>query len=181
MIAADNSTSVRSALVISPRARLFVATALIGAAADQVGKLWAVAHLGGPGDRQSALGSLRFELSRNSGAAFGLGRGLTPLITVISLAAVIALGYAGWRSRSRAWALALGLAAAGAAGNLLDRLTRAPGFGRGAVVDWIKLPFYGPVFNLADVMLRLGIVLAFILLIRGGGPRRPADPGPPPP
>jgi signal peptidase II len=161
--------------VISPRRRLFAATAVLGAAADQVGKLWAVAHLGGPADRQATLGPLRFELSRNSGAAFGFGRGLTPWITVISLAAVIALGYAGWRSRSRAWALALGLTTAGAAGNLLDRLTRAPGFGRGAVVDWIKLPFYGPVFNLADVMLRLGILIGFILLIRGGGgrPKRP--------
>lgn len=158
--------------MISRHRRLFVATAVIGAVADQVGKLWAVAHLGGFHDRQVTLGALRFELSRNSGAAFGFGRGLTPWITAISVAAVLALGYAGWRSRSRAWALALGLTTAGAAGNLIDRLTRAPGFGRGAVVDWIKLPFYGPVFNLADVMLRLGILLGFILLIRGGAPRR---------
>ena len=170
------------------RRRLFVATAVIGAVADQAGKLWAVAHLGGLKDRQITLGPLRFELSRNSGAAFGFGRGLTPWITAISLAAVIALGYAGWRSRSRAWTLALGLTTAGAAGNLIDRLTRSPGFGRGAVADWIKLPFYGPVFNLADVMLRAGILIAFILLIRGGTPKRatanvtpdasPHDPGP---
>ena len=159
----------------SHRRRLFVAIAVFGAVADQVGKLWAVARLGGPQDRQITLGPLRFELSRNSGAAFGFGRGLTPWITAISVAAVIALGYAGWRSRSRAWALALGLTTAGAAGNLIDRLTRAPGFGRGAVVDWIKLPFYAPVFNLADVMLRLGILLAFILLIRSGTPRRGND------
>jgi signal peptidase II len=158
--------------VTSRHRRLFVATAVLGAVADQVGKLWAVAHLGHGQDRESTLGSLRFELSRNSGAAFGLGRGLTPWITALSVAAVIGLGYAGWRSRSRAWALALGLTTAGAAGNLIDRLTRSPGSGRGAVVDWIKLPFYGPVFNLADVMLRLGILLAFILLIRGGTPKR---------
>ena len=163
----------RSASRALPRnRRLFVATALLGAAVDQVGKLWAVAHLGGPADRQTTLGPLRFELSRNSGAAFGFGRGLTPWITAISVAAVIGLGYAGWRSRSRTWALALGLTAAGAAGNLIDRFARAPGPGRGAVVDWIKLPFYGPVFNLADVLLRLGILLGFVLLIRGGSPRR---------
>lgn len=34
------------------------------------------------------------------------------------------------------------------AGNLYDRVTRAPGFGRGAVLDWIDLRRW-PLFNLA--------------------------------
>jgi signal peptidase II len=37
------------------------------------------------------------------------------------------------RLRSVGWAAALGLLLAGAAGNLCDRLMRAPGIGRGAV------------------------------------------------
>jgi signal peptidase II len=148
----------------------FVAAALLGAAADQAGKVWAVAHLQHAPGQRTGLGPLSFELSRNPGAAFGFGRGLTPWITAFSLAVVIGLCHTGTvrGARSRIWALTLGLIAAGAAGNAVDRLVRSPGPGRGAVVDWIKVPFYGPVFNLADVFLRAGILLALGLMAREG-------------
>jgi signal peptidase II len=48
--------------------------------------------------------------------------------------------------------------AGGAAGNLADRLLRSPGFGRGAVVDWIHLAGYPATFNVADVAIRLGAI-----------------------
>jgi signal peptidase II len=54
------------------------------------------------------------------------------------------------------------LAAAGAAGNLVDRLTRPLGSLHGAVIDWIHVSFYAPTFNLADLWLRGGILLAAV-------------------
>ena len=61
--------------------------------------------------------------------------------------------------------MALGGLLGGAVGNLVDRLTRDPGFGRGHVVDWIALP-HSPVFNLADAAIccaRSGMVLLSFL------------------
>ena len=54
--------------------------------------------------------------------------------------------------------MALGGLLGGAVGNLVDRLTRDPGFGRGHVVDWIELPHW-PVFNLADASICCAAVL----------------------
>jgi signal peptidase II len=145
--------------------RIFLVTSLAGVAADQAGKVWAVAHLTA-GHPRTGIGPLRFELTRNSGASFGLGSGLTPWITAFSVTAVIALAVVGPRTPSRVWAFITGLITAGAAGNAIDRFARSPGPGHGAVVDWIKLPFYGPVFNLADVALRAGVLIALLLLAR---------------
>ncbi len=66
------------------------------------------------------------------------------------------------RARSRSQAIALGLLAGGAAGNLLDRLLRAPGPGVGRVVDFIN--YHGWfVGNVADI----AIVASAALLILG--------------
>jgi signal peptidase II len=170
---AEPDHAIVSGAVLPPRHwRLFIATALIGTAADQAGKSWAASRFPHASGQRIALGLLRFELSRNSGAAFGIGRGLTPWITALSLTVIFGVCYAGLRARSRAWALALGLIAAGAAGNAVDRLTRAPGPGRGAVVDWIKVPFYGPVFNLADLALRAGALFALIIVMHDWSRKR---------
>lgn len=162
--------------LLAPRA-VFAATALIAAGADQAGKAWSVARLSPRPGTALSFGPVRFELVHNTGASFGLGAGLTPWITLVTLGAVIALAYAGWRAKTRAWAVALGLIAAGALGNGLDRILRAPGPFHGAVVDWIKLPFYGPVFNLADVALRTGVLIALFLLLREAAGRRAAPTG----
>jgi len=60
-----------------------------------------------------------------------------------------------------AGAVALGLLAGGAAGNLVDRLLRDHG---GAVVDFIDLQWW-PVFNLADAAITCGAV-ALVLASR---------------
>ena len=61
---------------------------------------------------------------------------------------------------------ALGLLLGGATGNLVDRLLRSPGVGRGAVVDFIDFRVW-PVFNLADSAIVVGGVLAVLLSLRG--------------
>jgi signal peptidase II len=80
------------------------------------------------------------------------------------------------RLRSAGWAAALGLLLAGAVGNRCDRLMRAPGFGRGAVVDFIGLQHFAD-FSIADSCLTCGAVLAVLLSLRGI-PMTGQSPGP---
>jgi signal peptidase II len=54
-------------------------------------------------------------------------------------------------------AYSLALVLGGAVGNLVDRLVRSPGFLRGEVVDFIKVPHW-PTFNLADSAITLGVI-----------------------
>jgi signal peptidase II len=113
------------------------------------------------GHQTSVAGGLvRLQLVINHGAAFGIAARFEPLLTLASLAGVILLGL--WAARASAVAEKLGaaVAAAGGAGNLLDRLARPPAVMHGGVVDWLHLSFYGPTFNLADIWLRGGLVVA---------------------
>jgi signal peptidase II len=64
---------------------------------------------------------------------------------------------------------------AGAAGNLIDRLARAPAPRHGGVVDWLHVSFYAPTFNLADVWLRGGVLIALAAWLWRH--RRRASPG----
>ena len=72
------------------------------------------------------------------------------------------------RLGSRGWTLALGLLLGGALGNLIDRLSREPGFARGHVVDFID---YGDWFigNVADIAIVVAACLIAILGLRGIG------------
>ena len=59
--------------------------------------------------------------------------------------------------------MALGLVRGGAGGNLVDRALRTPGWGRGAVVDFIDLQFW-PVFNIADMAIVIGVLLLSVTM-----------------
>jgi len=109
---------------------------------------------------RTGRGLLRLRLVINHGAAFGLGAGLEPLLSVVALLGVVLLGAWAVRAAGRAEGVGAALATAGAAGNLFDRLTRPPGVLHGGVVDWLHVSFYGPTFNLADVWLRAGLLIA---------------------
>ncbi|HTL24236.1 MAG TPA: signal peptidase II [Mycobacteriales bacterium] len=113
------------------------------------------------------LGDLvTLEVSRNSGAAFSFAQGATAVFTLIAVAVVVVIVRTLPRLRSRGWAVTLGLLLGGAVGNLVDRLVRAPGVGRGAVVDFIHLPHFAT-FNVADSAITTGAVLAALLSLRG--------------
>ncbi len=129
-------------------------------AADAATKAWAIARLSGGRDITAAGHAIRLQLVINHGASFGFGAGYGPIIAVLTVAGVIALGYWAVRAAGLAERAGAALAAGGAAGNLADRLARAPGIFRGGVIDWIHLWFYGPTFNLADLWLRAGLVVA---------------------
>lgn len=154
------------------RLALFAAVALAVVALDVVSKVVVVAEL--PLGHQPVRllgGVLYLQQTRNSGAAFSLGTGFTVILTVLAVAVVVLIVRIATRLRSTGWAIALALILGGAIGNLVDRLFRAPGVGRGHVVDWLSLfaPYgrYWPIFNLADSAIVCGAVLAALLALLG--------------
>jgi len=140
---------------------------------DQVSKHWAVNRLSG-GRVVEVVGDLHFALTWNTGASFSLGEGrnLGPLIAVLALGVVAWLLRSG-HSRTIPGAVAAGLVAGGAIGNLVDRAFRsgpagAPsGFMGGAVVDFIALPWW-PTFNVADSAVVVGAILLVFATWREG-------------
>ncbi len=139
---------------------------------DQLTKNWAVANLPEL-DPQPFLGEvLQLTLLYNSGAAWGMGAEITPVVTCLQIAIVIGVIVFAIRSVRSAWyALALGLIMGGALGNIHDRLLRDPSPFHGAVVDFLELPHW-PVFNVAD----MGVVGGALLVVALGLFGLDADP-----
>jgi signal peptidase II len=151
-------------------------------AADAITKAIVVAHLREDQPVHLIGNVLELWLTRNSGAAFSVGTGQTVVFTLIAIGVIIAIVRTARRLYSLGWAIALGLLLGGAAGNLADRIFRAPGLFRGDVVDWIGVtPRYYPIFNLADSAIVCGGILTVILAMRGyhldGSRTVPAGPG----
>lgn len=115
-------------------------------------------------------GLLTLRLIRNPGAAFSLGEEFTVVFAGLALVVVayVVLRLAP-RVRHAGWAVGLGLLTAGVAGNLIDRLFRAPGVGRGHVVDFLQLPYW-PIFNVADMCITASaVVIVLLSTVRGVG------------
>jgi signal peptidase II len=138
-------------------------------AADQVSKsLVLAAHPAG------AVGSgwISVRLVRNTGASGGLASGYPVLVTLAALAiTALAAGFA-LRARGPVVTLCLAAVLGGAAGNLADRIFRAPGFGRGGVVDWIHFGGGGGSLDVADLSIQLGVLGAIIAILAGERARR---------
>lgn len=151
--------------VLPPRRLGLVATiAAVVLVIDQLTKNWAVSSLPGRPPVE-VIGSLRFNLAYNTGAAFsfGAGKGLGPWIGLVAMVVVLGLAL-GMTSRFAVGAVAAGLVAGGALGNLADRAFRGDtGLLSGAVIDFIDLQWW-PVFNVADA----GVVVGALLLVVAG-------------
>ena len=149
----------------------YAATAfLIGfvvCAADEASKALAVAEL--PPHRWVVLlgGLLTLHLYRNPGAAFSIGPSYTAIYALMAVGVLVAIVRLSGRLRSWPWAIALGLILGGAAGNLVDRLFRSPGPLHGSVVDWIKLAYFAPTFNIADSAITAGAALLILATVCG--------------
>jgi signal peptidase II len=144
---------------------LFAVSALVYAL-DVVTKLLVVSHLT-LGRPVHVLGSLlQLTYTRNSGAAFSIGWSYTAIFSLIAIGVVFVILRLARNLYSAPWAVALGLLLGGAAGNLTDRIARAPGPFRGWVVDFVQLPHFA-IFNLADAAITCGGVLMVLLAFRG--------------
>jgi signal peptidase II len=144
--------------------RAMGATALAVLLSDQVSKsLVLAAH---PGDVAGA-GWISVRLIRNTGASDGIASGYPVLVTLAAIAVTAVAAALALRVRSRAAAVSLAAVLGGAAGNLADRVFRAPGFGRGGVVDWIHFAGSGGSLDVADVAIQFGVIGAVIAIIVG--------------
>lgn len=162
------------------RLRVVFALVAVGCLAlDQITKALAVAHLT-PGEPRRVLGPLlRFDLTRNAGAAFSTGTAHTEWFAALAIIAACVVVWVAFRAATRLWAVALGVLMAGIVGNLVDRIVRAPGGFRGHVVDFLEFPHW-PIFNLADVCITIAAVLIVLQAVRGvplgGRPAAEDDP-----
>jgi signal peptidase II len=169
LIAADDSPATPQ--VSRHRSHLFAVmatTAVIVYVADQLTKAWALRSLT-PNEPIDLIGSLiRLHLIRNAGAAFSIGNGATWVLTLIACGVLVFFLVTARRIGSLGWAWALGMLLGGSLGNLTDRVFRAPGPGRGHVVDFIDY-FGWFIGNVADVAIVAAAALIALLALRGIG------------
>jgi signal peptidase II len=155
------------------RRRTALAVAVVGGVVvvDQLTKVWAVDRL--QREPISIIGSdVELALSRNRGGAFSLFQGFTPLLAALAVVLAVLLVRALQRTRDTWTIVALALVLGGAVGNMLDRMARAPGFFRGAVVDFVRVDGW-PTFNVADSAITVGAVLLIVRLLFGSAEERP--------
>ncbi len=107
---------------------------------------------------------ISLNLTLNKGVAFSMFAFLGEYLKYIQMALIAGvLGYIYWQKEEmREYALALGLLMGGGVSNLLDR------FLEGGVVDYVywHCGFDFAIFNFADVMIDLGVVLILIATFR---------------
>ena len=145
------------------------AVAVLVLAGDQVSKsLVLAAHPAGV----AGSGWVSVRLVRNTGASGGLASGYPVLVTLAALAITALAAAFALRARSRAAAVCIAAVLGGAAGNLADRIFRAPGFGRGGVVDWIHFGGGGGSLDVADLAIQFGVLGALVAVIAGERVRR---------
>jgi signal peptidase II len=158
----------RGSFLASPRDRVFWVALVAIVVADIVTKRWAERVLQLHLPEEAVSHWLRWTLTYNTGAAMNLSVGDASRI-VFSTIAILMIAYLFHLYRQahpseRATPFALGLIAAGALGNLIDRLRHAKG-----VVDFIDVGtaewrFW--TFNVADIGVTCGAVLLAVLMWR---------------
>ena len=171
--------------VLVTRAAWFGLACLLGGGCDLQTKAWAEHALG------QARGSLmlvdpwlELSLAYNRGTAFSFIPDLGTarwIFGVFALAMVIVLLVVALRSDGhRVDVLAFGTIAGGALGNGIDRLVRLAPSGGTGVVDFIKInyPWGGswPTFNIADVLVAVGVGVLLLRSFRRGSAARAAAP-----
>ena len=146
---------------------LMVLLAVLLLGADQFTKCLAETRLRVGGEPIQLFGDLlTWQLYYNPGAAFGMGPGFTVALTLLAWAVLIGVAVL-VMPRVRTWlvAVAVGWLLAGVAGNLADRLFRAPGPFHGYVVDFIALRGFA-IFNVADMCITGAAGLMIIGTVR---------------
>ena len=145
------------------RLPLALTIAVIVIVVDQLTKLWAVRSLTDRTAPVEVIGDfIQFRLIRNAGAAFSMGENSTWVFTIVTAAAAVWLLWYVTKPQPTWRLVGCALMLGGALTHLGDRLFRAPGFGRGHVVDFIDYNgwFVG---NVADIALVCGAAWLVIM------------------
>ena len=141
------------AVLISDRVTiaLILLAAALTAVVDQLSKAAVRASIQ-PGESIPVVDGL-FHLThvRNTGAAFGLIPGGQAVFIAVAVLVLLGVAVYAWRAPmvTRTAAIALGLVAGGAIGNLIDRVDT------GRVTDFLDFQVW-PVFNVADSAIFVG-------------------------
>lgn len=156
------------------RAALVAGTFVVAFAVDVVTK-WLILNIAMGSSRTIEVAPFfNLALGFNTGVSFGMFRDLfleRPLL-LAGIKLIIVAGLLVWamRTKSRLETMSLGLIAGGATGNVVDRLRQ------GAVTDFLDFHIGGwhwPTFNMADVMIFIGV---FLLIASSLLPKRSAIP-----
>ena len=129
--------------------------------ADRVLKDMAVLHKG-EADRVLIENVLSLTYTENTGMAFSLLSGATKFITILTvmLLAMLLITMLTGFVQGALGSAGMIMIIAGGTGNVIDRLRL------GYVVDYIRFDFINfPVFNFADILVTVGVVLFAIWLI----------------
>jgi signal peptidase II len=144
----------------------FTSIALVLIVADQLTKLWIRNNLL-PGQVMRDFGVFRVMFVENTGAAFGIFKDHTFILTIVDFIGIAVLLFIFFGIR-RKWpfiekipvVLSLGMILAGTIGNLIDRMWL------GRVTDWVDFKLW-PVFNIADASTSIGvIILAYCIIFQ---------------
>ena len=164
---------------------------LVALIADIASKGWADTHVRPLGSAVAPVidGVLAWKWAENQGAAFSLLRERPELLSLIAVGVLAFVILFAFRAeRKRGWYLAaLGLVAAGAIGNLYDRLLL--GFVRDFMFFDFDLPWSGysifghqfkaverwPVFNVADVAILGGVGILLLQTFFAPAQKKPKD------
>lgn len=106
-------------------------------------------------------GVLNLTYVRNPGAAFSLFIGFSSYLIIVGLAVVLVVIYFHHKLPRYNFPLQLALAfvLGGSLGNLVDRIFRS------YVIDYIDIVVW-PVFNFADIMINMGVILILFKLFK---------------
>lgn len=129
---------------------------------DQLLKSWVTSSIILGGSKQLIPGIIELTNLRNSGAAWSIFEGQQTFFTIITIIAIIVIGYFIWQYRKNIpMLIGLSLIMAGTIGNFIDRLRQ------GYVVDMFETTFINfPIFNIADMCLTIGVIWLIICILK---------------
>ncbi|WP_251672267.1 signal peptidase II [Limosilactobacillus reuteri] len=129
---------------------------------DQLLKSWVASSIVLGGSKQLIPGIIELTNLRNSGAAWSIFEGQQTFFTIITIVAIIVIGYFIWQyCKNIPMLIGLSLIMAGTIGNFIDRLRQ------GYVVDMFETTFINfPIFNIADMCLTIGVIWLIICILK---------------
>lgn len=132
---------------------------------DQLTKFWARTNLMQDIEKSFLPGFINLKFVINYGSAFGLNQNKTAILVTVAFIIAFVLLFWWIVSRSITNITATTFILAGTIGNLIDRFVF-----NGGVIDFLKWDMFEPktIFNVADIMVTIGIIIIVVHLIVEG-------------
>lgn len=132
---------------------------------DQLTKFWARTNLTQDIEKSFLPGFINLKFVINYGSAFGLNQNKTAILVTVAFIIAFVLLFWWIVSRSITNITATTFILAGTIGNLIDRFVF-----NGGVIDFLKWDMFEPktIFNIADIMVTIGIIIIVVHLIVEG-------------